>query len=62
VAQCSKHLPANAVEMDLIPDLGRSHMLLSNLAHVPQLLSLCSRACEPQLLNPRAAATEAHVP
>ena len=29
---------------------------------MPQLLSLCSRACEPQLLSPRATATEAHVP
>ena len=29
---------------------------------VPQLLSLCSRACEPQLLSPRAATTEARAP
>ena len=29
---------------------------------VPQLLSLRSRACEPQLLSPRPATTEAHVP
>ena len=27
---------------------------------VPQLLSLCSRAREPQLLSPRATTTEAH--
>ena len=27
----------------------------------PQLLSLCSRACEPQLLSPRAT-IEAHAP
>ena len=26
--------------------------------HVPQLLSLCSRACEPQLLSPHATTTE----
>ena len=31
-------------------------------AHEPQLLSLCSRAREPQLLSPRATTTEAHVP
>ena len=29
---------------------------------MPQLLSLRSRAREPQLLSPRATATEAHVP
>ena len=29
---------------------------------MPQLLSLCSRACKPQLLSPHAAATEARVP
>ena len=37
-------------------------MLHSNSARAPQLLSLCSRAREPQLLSPRATATEAHVP
>ena len=30
----------------------------SNWARVPQLLSLRSRACKPQLLSPRAATTE----
>ena len=39
-----------------------SHMLQSNLAGAPQLLSLRSRAREPQLLSPRATPTEAHVP
>ena len=29
---------------------------------VPQLLSLCSRAREPQLLSPRATTTEARTP
>ena len=29
---------------------------------LPQLLSLCSRAREPQLLRPHAATTEAHAP
>ena len=31
-------------------------------AHVPQLLSLCSRARKSQLLSPRATTTEAHAP
>ena len=30
--------------------------------HVPQLLSLCFRACEPQLLSPHATTTEGHAP
>ena len=34
----------------------------SNEAHVSQLLSLRSRAHEPQLLSPHVTATEAHVP
>ena len=37
-------------------------MLQSNKAHAPQLLSRHSRACESQLLSPRATTTEAHVP
>ena len=45
-----KNLPANAA---LIPDPGRSHMPRSNEAHEPQLLSLCSRAQELQLLKPQ---------
>ena len=44
--------PAHTGDMGLIPDLGRSHMLQSNEAHVPQLFSLCSRAQELQLLKP----------
>ena len=43
--------PAHTGDMGLIPDLGRSHMLQSNEAHVPQLFSLCSRAQELQLLK-----------
>ena len=42
--------PANAGDMGLIPDAGGSHMLRSNQAHAPQLLSL------------HAATTEACVP
>ena len=47
-----KNPPANAGDMGLSPGLGRSHMPRSNQAHVPQLLSLRSRAREPQLLKP----------
>ena len=46
----------------MIPDQGRSPMLCSNKAHVPQLLSLRSRAQDPKLLNPHASTTEAHAP
>ena len=48
--------------MGLSPGPGRSHMPWSNLARAPQLLSLCSRAREPQLLSPHATTTEAHAP
>ena len=37
-----ENLPAKARDMGLSPGLGRSHMLWSNLARAPQLLSLCS--------------------
>ena len=37
-----KNPPASAGDMSSIPGPGRSHMLWSNLAHVPQLLSPCS--------------------
>ena len=42
-----KNLPTNTGDTGLIPDLGRSHMLQSNKAHAPQLLSLFSRAYKP---------------
>ena len=57
-----KNPPANAGDTGLSPGPGRSHMLRSNKACVPQLLSLCSRSREPQLLSPRATATEARAP
>ena len=57
-----KNLPANARETGSIPGLGRSHMWRSKRAHVPQLLWLCSGACEAPLLSPRIAATEACEP
>ena len=44
--------PANAVDTGSSPGPGRSHMPQSNQAHVPQLLSLCSRTHETQLLKP----------
>ena len=53
---------ANAGDTGLSPGPGRSHMPQSNKAYAPQLLSLRSRACEPQLLSPHATTTEAHVP
>ena len=56
-----KHLPASVGDKGLIPGLGRAQMLWSIYAHVPQLLSLCSRARELQLLSPRAATTEARM-
>ena len=48
-----------------IPDPGRPHMPHSNRAHLPQLLSLCSRVWEPQLLkpmHPRACALQQEKP
>ena len=45
-----------------VPDLGRFHIMWNNWAHVPQLLKLCSRAWEPQLLSPLPAITEVCAP
>ena len=57
-----KNPPANAGDMGSSPGPGRSHMPRSNQSRAPQLLSLHSRAREPQLLSPRATTTEACVP
>ena len=57
-----KNPPANSGDTGSIPGPGRSHMPWSNKACEPHLLSLCSRAHEPQLLSPRATATEARAP
>ena len=54
--------PAKAGDTDLIPGLGRSYMPRSRLSRAPQILSLCSRAHETQLLSPDASATEAQSP
>ena len=48
----AQNLPFNAGDMGSVPDLGRSPMLWNSEAHVSQLLSLCSRAQETQLLKP----------
>ena len=45
-----KNPPANAGDISLISDQGRSHMPKGNYVHAPQLRNL------------RAASTEAHVP
>ena len=57
-----KNPPANAGDTHSSPVLGRSHMSRSNKARATQLLSLRSRAHEPQLLSPHATSTEAYVP
>ena len=54
-----KNPPADGGDTGSAPDLGRSHMPQSHQAHVPQLLSLCPRAQEPELLSSHAAALEA---
>ena len=54
-----KDLAVSVGDMGSVPDPGRSHMPQSSCADVPQLLSLCSGAQEPQPLNPRATAAEA---
>ena len=55
-----ENLPANAGDTGSIP--GPGSMPQSNKAHPPQLLSLCSRALESQLLSPCATTTEACEP
>ena len=57
-----KNPPANAGDTGSSPGPGRSHMPRSNWARAPQLLNLCSRARERQLLSPRATTTEARAP
>ena len=54
--------PANAGGTGSRPGPGRSRMPRSSWTRVPQLLNLCSRAHEPQLLSPRATTTEARAP
>ena len=47
-----KNAPAKEGDTGSSPGPGRSHVPRSNKAHAPQLLSLHSRAHEPQLLKP----------
>ena len=48
--------PANSGDTGLSPGLGRSHMLWSNWAREPQLLSLCSATREAVIVRgPRTA-------
>ena len=54
--------PASAGDTGSSPGPGGSHMPQSNWARAPQLLSLRSGACEPQLLSPSATTAEAHAP
>ena len=57
-----KNPPANAGDTGSSPGPGRSHMPRGNYARALQLLSLRSRAHEPQLLSPCATTTEARAP
>ena len=57
-----KNLPANAGDVGSFLDTGRSHTQQSNQVRALQLLGQGSRAREPGLLSPHAAATEACVP
>ena len=57
-----KNSPASTGDSASIPDLERSYMSWSNYAHAPQLLSLCSRARELQLLSPHTTAPGARTP
>ena len=49
----AENLPVSAGDTGLISGLGRFHMPCGNQAHVPQLLSLFSRACAPQQKKPQ---------
>ena len=55
-------LAIHAGDKGSIPGAGRSHVPWGNQACIPQLLSLCPIAGEPQLLSPRVGSTEAHRP
>ena len=57
-----KNLPCNTGDTGSIPEPARSYVPRGNKACVPRLLSLHTRAHAQQLLSPRAATTEAHMP
>ena len=52
----------NGGDMGLNPGPRRPHMLWSSQVRTSQLLTLFSRAHEPQLLSPRAPTTAAQHP
>ena len=53
-----KNQPANVEDIVSISGSGRFYIPRSNQAHTPQLLSLHSRANEPQWLKPGAYAPQ----
>ena len=55
-----KNPPVDAGDISSIPGSGRSHMPRGNKARAPQLLSLWSRAQEPQLLKPEGRGPVLH--
>ena len=57
-----KNPPANAGGHGFEPWSGKIPHAAEQLSHAPQLLSLRSRAREPQLLSSHATATEACAP
>ena len=57
-----KNPPTRAGDLGLIPGLGRVYMQQSNKARVAQLLSLCPRAWELQLLKPTSLTSKARAP
>ena len=57
-----KESAVNAGDVGLTSGLWISHVQQSSEAGEPRPLSRCSGGCGPQLLNPRAATTEAYGP
>ena len=57
-----KNLPANAGDMGSSPGPGMIPHAREKQTRASQLLSLCSRAREPQILSPCAATTAARTP
>ena len=57
-----KNPPANAGDTGSSPGPGRSHTLRSNKACKPQLLSPRATATEPEFYSLRAITTEARTP
>ena len=62
LVEVDKNSPVNAGDTDSIPGPGRCHMIWSNWARAPQLLSLYARAWKTQVLSLWAATADASVP